>query len=96
MPPGKDTHTYILVVIVAVYSLSHVQLFSDYMVCSLPGSSVHVISPSRILELVPFPTPGIFQTQGSSRPRDPTHLLHWQADSYHIAPYIYISRGFPW
>ena len=77
MPPGKHTHTYIFVVIVAVYSLSHVQLFSDYMVCSLPGSSVHVISPSRILELVPFPPPSIFPTQGSN-----LHLRHCRRREY--------------
>ena len=28
------------------------------MNCSLPGSSVHGISQARILELVPFPSPG--------------------------------------
>ena len=64
MPPGKHTHTYIFVVIIVVYSLSHVQLFCDPMVCSLPGSSVHVISQSRILELVPFPPPRYLSNPG--------------------------------
>ena len=68
MPPGKHTHTHtythIFVVIVVVYSLSHVQPFCDPMVCSLPGSSVYVISQSRILELVPFPPPGYLSIPG--------------------------------
>ena len=38
--------------------------FCDCMDCSLPGSSVHVISYSRILEWV-----AIFFSRGSSRPR---------------------------
>ena len=36
---------------------SHVRLFVTPMVCSPPGSSVHGILQTRILEL-PFPSPG--------------------------------------
>ena len=36
----------------------------DPMDCSPPGSSVHGILQARILEWVPFPSPGIFPTQG--------------------------------
>ena len=32
--------------------------WTDPMVCSLPGSSVHGISQVRILEWFPFPSPG--------------------------------------
>ena len=48
------------------------------MDCSLPGSSVHGISQTRILEWV-----AISSSRGSSRARHPTRvsLLHWQADS---------------
>ena len=37
--------------IVAVQSLSHVQLICHPMDCSLPGSSVHGISQARILKM---------------------------------------------
>ena len=40
----------------------------DPMDCSLPGSSVHGIIPTRILEWI-----AIFSSTGSSRPRDPTY-----------------------
>ena len=41
-----------------VQSLSCVQLFWDPMDCSSPDSSVHGISQARILQLLPFPSPG--------------------------------------
>ena len=47
-----------------VQSLSHVQL-CEFMDCSPPGSSVHVILQARILERVAIPF-----SRGSSRPRD--------------------------
>ena len=46
---------------------------------SPPGSSVHGILQARILEWVPFPPPGVFPAQGSSRGL--LCLLHWQAGS---------------
>ena len=62
----------------------------DLTDCSLPGSSVHGISQVRILEWgleLPFPTPGIFLTQGSN-----PHLqclLRWQADSLPLGSQYY-------
>ena len=52
-------------VAVVVYSLSHVRLFCDPVVCSPPGSSVHGISQAGILEWV-----AISVFRGSSGPRD--------------------------
>ena len=45
-------------IIVAVQSLSHVQLFCDPMDCSPPGSSVSGISQARILEWAATSSPG--------------------------------------
>ena len=46
--------------------LSHIQLFCNPMVCSLPGSSVHGIFWARMLQVA------ISSSRGSSRPRDRT------------------------
>ena len=60
---------------------------------SLPGSSVHEILQSRILEWVAMPS-----SKGSSQPRENVHLLcllHWQAGSLPLAPpeeALYMSR----
>ena len=48
------------------------------MVCSPPGSSVHGTFQPRILERLPFPSPGIFPTQGSN-----PGLLHCRQILYH-------------
>ena len=48
----------------------------DPMDCSPPGSSVHGISQSTVLECCHFLLQGIFPTQGSN-----PSLLHWQRDS---------------
>ena len=48
---------------------SRVRLFCDPMDCSPPGSSVHGISQTRILEWV-----AISSSKGSSPPRDSTHV----------------------
>ena len=53
--------------VVAVYSLSHVWLF--VIQWSPPGSSVHGISQTRILEWV-----AIYYSRGSSQLRDQTHI----------------------
>ena len=46
------------------------------MDCSPPGSSVHGILQARILEWLPFPSPGDLPNPGI-KPRSPA----WQADS---------------
>jgi len=61
-----------------MYAQSHPTLF-DPMDCGPPGSSVHGILQTRILEWVAVPS-----SRGSSKPRDQTCilcLLHWQAGS---------------
>ena len=54
------------------------------MDCDPPGSSVHRLLQTRVLESVAMPS-----LRGSSWPRDQTCvscLLHWQADSLPLAP----------
>ena len=46
---------------------SHVRHFCDPMDCSLPPSSVRAISQARNWRGFPFPSPGIFPTQGSMK-----------------------------
>ena len=57
----------------------------DPMDCTLPGSSVHGISQTRILEWVGMPF-----SRGSSPPRDGIHVslcfLHWQVSSLPLTP----------
>ena len=50
----KPAHTSLIV----VQSLSHVQLFSDPMECSLPGSSVHGFPRQEYWSGLPFPSSG--------------------------------------
>ena len=50
----KPAHTSLIV----VQSLSHVQLFSDPMECSLPGSSVHGFLRQEYWSGLPFPSSG--------------------------------------
>ena len=55
------------------------------MDCSLPGSSVHGIFQTGILEQVAiFFSRGSFKTQGLKPSL--LHLLHWQADSLPLVP----------
>ena len=51
---------------------------------SLPGSSIHGIFQARILDGVPFPTPGDLPNSGIK----PVSLLllHWQMDSLSLVP----------
>ena len=64
--------------------LSHSVVYDcDPMDCSPPGSSVHGISQTRILEWVAISYSGIFPNQGSNHCLP--QLLHWQADSLHWA-----------
>ena len=60
--------------------LNHVQLFSDPMHCSLPGSPVHGIFPGKNAGVgCHFLLQGIFMTQGSILYL--LRLLHQQVDS---------------
>ena len=43
----------------------------NHLDCSMPGSSVHGNSPTRILEWIAMPS-----SRGSSQPRDQTHVFH--------------------
>ena len=61
---------------VALYSMAHSFIELE---CSPPGSSVHGVFLTRILE-----QSAVSSSRGSSWPRDWTHvllLLHWQEDS---------------
>ena len=57
----------------------------DFMDCSPPGSSVHGILQTRILEWVTMPS-----SKGSSWPRDRNHIfyvsLRWQVGSWPLEP----------
>ena len=75
----------------------HAKLFQlcptlcDPMDSNAPGSSVHGILQTRILEWVAIPS-----SRGSSQSKDRTHvscLLHWQVDSLLLAPSIIIRWG---
>ena len=68
------------VISVHAHLLSHVQL-CDPMDYSLPGSSVHGIFQARILEWVPFPSPGDLPDPGIE-PKSPA----LQADSLPAEP----------
>ena len=86
--PCVYTHTHICCCLVAKSRLT----LCDPAHCSLPGSSVHVISQARILEWV-----DISFSKGSSQPRDRTHisctgrwiLYHWATRE---APYTFIHQ----
>ena len=87
-------------VCLCVFMFSRVPLFAMlWTVCSPPGSSVHGISQTRILEWVAIssslPDPGIKPGL--------LHLLHWQADSlptYHLGSSVSAQLAtnwrFPW
>ena len=53
------------------------------MDCRPPGSSVHGIVQARILERVPFPSPGNLPDPGIEFTS--LFLLHWQVDSSPLA-----------
>ena len=57
------------IIVVAIYSLSHVWLFETPWTCSPPGSSIHGISLAKILDWI-----AISFSRGSSRPRDWTQV----------------------
>ena len=73
------THTHI-----HAQSLQSCLTVWDPIVYSLPGSSVHGVLQTRILEWVVTPS-----SRGSSRPRDSTHvscLLYWQGSFLPLEP----------
>ena len=61
--------------------LSPVRLFATPMDCSPPGSSVHGFSRQEYWRGLPFPSPGIFPTQGLN-----AGLLNWHMGSLPLAP----------
>ena len=70
--------------VLCAMSLQSCPTLCDPMDCSPPGSSVHGILQTWILEWVAMPF-----SRGSSQPRDWTHtscLLHWQEGSSPLAP----------
>ena len=79
-PPGKPQ------VDLAAKSLQSCLTLCDPMDCSPPGSSVHGILRTRILEwwVASSLLQGIFPTQGSKTCF--LYLLHWQAGSLPLAP----------
>ena len=91
-PPGKNTGVgcHFLLQCMKVKSESEVAqsclIPSDPMDCSLPGSSVHGILQTRILEWVAMPS-----SRGSSTPRDQTWVENprdggaWWAPIYGVA-----------
>ena len=56
---------------------------------SPPGSSAHGVLQARVLEWVPFPSPGIFLTQGSNLRL--LWLLYWQVDFFFL-PLSHLGR----
>ena len=67
-------------------SISDAQLrptLCDPMDCSLPGTSVHGIYRQEYWSGLPFPSPGIFQTQGSNP--YPLLLLHCRQTLYYLS-----------
>ena len=96
----KDKYLLIHYFLVCIYacmcakSLQSCLTLCDSTDYSWPGSSVHGIFQSRILEWMAMPS-----SRGSSQPRDPIHisqhLLHWQIGSTTSAtwePYVYIIQ----
>ena len=65
-----------------VCMLSHVQLFVTPMDCNPPGSSVHGIFLARILEWLPFPTPGDLPDPGVQS----ASLASWRVNSLQLPP----------
>ena len=68
----------------------------DLVDCSLPGSSVREILQARILEWLPFLSPGDIPDPGIE-PESP-ESPHWQADSLplsHLGSPIFLSKEGP-
>ena len=76
VPRSSRTGSKLLVSRVRAQLLLCPTLLQSRGLCSLLGSSVHGISQARILEWLPFPSPG-----NPPNPGIKLHLLHWQASS---------------
>ena len=64
--------------------LSHVQLFVTLWTVACQAPLSMGFSRQEYWSGLPFPPPGIFQTQGSNPGL--LHLLHWQVDSSPLSP----------
>ena len=88
-------HLLTCIVVAVVQSQSPIWLFCNSMSCSLPGSSVHVISQARKLEWV-----AIFFSRGSSWPKDQTSVSYigrripylWTTTEAHQPVYSYPNK----
>ena len=82
----KQSLSLKIAVIVVVYLLTNVWLFCNSMDCSLPGSSVHGILHTRIVEWI-----AISFSKGSSQAKDQTcisctsrwNIYHWDTRDAH-------------
>ena len=85
-PSHRLIHTSFVLFCMHAKSFQLCLTLCDPMDCSPPGSSVQGIPQARILEW------GVLLfSKGSSRPRERTHLRHWQAGSSPQVP-----PGKPW
>ena len=75
--------------------LSHVQLFVTPWMIAHQAPLAMEFSRQEYWRGLPFPTPGIFPTQGVNQYfLGFLHLMHWQTDSlplYHLAVVITVS-----
>ena len=77
--------------LVAVYSINHVQFFYDPMNCSPPGSTVHGISQTRILKWV-----AISYSKESARLKVQTHFFIGRQILYHRTNWEAWEQWYPY
>ena len=91
------THIHTQLYMLCAESFQSCPTLCDPMDHSLPGSSVFGILQATTLEWISMPS-----SKGSSRPRDPVHilrLLHWQVDFLPVSWEGWrmgSSPAFPW
>ena len=78
----------------------------DRMACSLPGSSIHGIFQARILEWLPFPSPGDLPhlgieagsptLQADALPSEPPGKPTWRPPSLEAKNVAMAAPGLPW
>ena len=78
----------------------------DRMACSLPGSSIHGIFQARILEWLPFPSPGDLPhlgieagsptLQADALPSEPPGKSTWRPPSLEAKNVAMAAPGLPW